>query len=91
MDESSELPILGQQPSSTGVEPDPELLAEGWVRRNLATPEQVDEVVELYSSLGFEVKAQSLSPTDFEAGCTSCALSACTSYVLVYTRKKTTS
>ncbi len=81
------LPILGQAPSSTGVKPDPALLEAGWVRRNLATPAQVDEVVELYSSLGFEVKVQQLGPTDFDSGCTSCALSACTSYVLVYTRR----
>ncbi|GEM_PF-4570716 len=68
--------------------PDPELVAEGWERRNVASPDRVDEVRELYESLGFEVLVRPMSPDDFGSKCNECAVTACTSYVVIYTRKK---
>lgn len=65
----------------------PELIAEGWVRRNLADPERAGETMELYRSMGFEVRAEKLSPEDFGAPCMACALAVCSTYVLIYTRK----
>ena len=66
---------------------DPELLAQGWVRRNLADPSRATEVTRLYTELGFEVRAEPLLPTAFGPECGGCALDACRSYVMIYTRK----
>jgi hypothetical protein len=65
----------------------PELIAKGWVRRNLADPERAGETMDLYRSMGFEVRAEKLSPEDFGAKCLACALAVCSTYVLIYTRK----
>jgi len=81
-----ELPILNQGPTLEAVRPNPELLAQGWKQRNLTDPERIEEVTELYESVGFEVRAESLKASDFGSECSSCAASACTNYVLLYTR-----
>ncbi|MAF26996.1 MAG: hypothetical protein QF819_10335 [Gemmatimonadota bacterium] len=70
----------------TGALPNRDLEAQGWVRRNLSDPSRVDEVVELYESLGHEVRIEKLGPEDFADACESCALSVCSSYVMIYTR-----
>jgi hypothetical protein len=66
---------------------DPGLVAQGWVRRHLADPMRAREAIELYTSLGFEVKAQKLTPADLGPNCADCASTICSSYVLIYTRK----
>jgi len=66
---------------------DPKLVAEGWVRRYLADPERAKEAVELYSKLGYEVKAQKLTPEDFGANCGDCSSTVCESFVMIYTRE----
>ncbi len=71
-----------------GVLPNRDLEAEGWVRRNLSDPSRIDEVVGLYESLGHEVRVEKLSANDFAEECESCALSVCSSYVMIYTRPK---
>ncbi|MCP3902268.1 MAG: hypothetical protein GY715_01420 [Planctomycetes bacterium] len=69
------------------VRTDPALLAQGWTRRNLADPARAEETIELYRSLGFEVKVVQLTPADFGPSCDDCAPLVCRSYVLIYTRK----
>ncbi len=71
-----------------GIPADPKLVAAGWVRRHLADPDRAAESVELYESMGFEVKEQTLTPADFGAGCQQCLFSNGTAYVEIYTRKK---
>lgn len=71
-----------------GIPADPKLIAAGWVRRHLADPDRAKESVELYESMGFEVKAHTLTPADFGSGCQKCSSEICKSYVLIYTRKK---
>lgn len=66
---------------------DPRLIADGWIRRHLADPDRAQETIDLYTSLGYEVKAQTLTPDDFGPGCGECASVVCRSYVLIYTRK----
>lgn len=70
-----------------GLRADPELVAQGWVRRHLADPTRAEESVKLYTAMGFEVKVQKLEPTDFGPQCQECALSACRTFVMIYTRK----
>ncbi len=69
------------------IRSDPELIAAGWVRRHLVDMERAQESLELYSSIGYEVKMQELKPEDFGPNCLHCTSVICRSYVLVYTRK----
>ncbi len=83
----SDLPVLGDGAPGTEIPGDPALLAAGWQRRTMTDPSRANELVELYTSLGFEVKIQDLAKEDFGSGCETCAESACKSYVLLYTRR----
>lgn len=80
-------PDLEGDPSGCAVPGDPKLLAEGWVRKHLVDPDRARESIELYTSLGYEVRAQKLTPADFGPMCKDCASVVCRSYVLIYTRK----
>jgi hypothetical protein len=88
-------PALPQYPSGSNrdcteltVEADPQLVAQGWVRRHLADPARAEESIELYESMGYEVRAQKLSPADFGPGCSGCAPVVGSTCVLIYTRRK---
>ena len=70
-----------------GVGTDPRLEASGWVRRHLADPARAREAEETYVAAGFEVLLQALTPADFGSRCQECAQSACSAYVVIYTRK----
>ncbi|MDA8290759.1 MAG: hypothetical protein M0Z33_03640 [Actinomycetota bacterium] len=63
-----------------------DLEAAGWVRRFEADTARLEEVVELYISLGCEVTIRALEPQSFAPECAGCALTACARYVEVYTR-----
>lgn len=77
----------GAEPRDGGEESPEELEAAGWQRRFEADAARVDEVVELYTSLGCEVTTRALAPKSFAPECASCALTACSRYVEVYTRR----
>jgi hypothetical protein len=66
---------------------DPALLAEGWVRRNMVEPRRSEELIELYESLGLEVLVQAPEGSEFGEKCQACAVTACSSYILIYTRR----
>jgi len=72
---------------SFGIPADPELTAEGWVRRHLVDHSRAQQSVDLYASMGFEVIARKLEPSDLGSACGSCGEAVCGSYVLIYTRK----
>lgn len=78
---------VGSKPDELGILTDPKLIEEGWVRRHLADPDRAREAIELYRSMGFQVKAKPLSTRDFGARCQLCAETVCGSYVMIYTRK----
>ncbi len=78
--------VLENGPTGASIKGDPVLEADGWMRRHLADPVRARESVELYESLGFEVLSRPLQPQDFGPECEACAVSVCTSYVLIYTR-----
>ena len=69
---------------------DQALLEDGWERRFLAAPDRMEEAIELYRSLGLEIRAEPLGPSDFGSDCQDCASDVCDSYVLIYTRKPPT-
>jgi hypothetical protein len=76
-----------RQQVEAGTPPDPALLAAGWERRFVADPVRAEEATALYESLGFEVHAELLKPSEFSDECGDCQLVACRTYVTIYTRK----
>jgi len=67
--------------------PDPRLVAEGWERRFMADAERLKEYVELYSSLGYEVKTMAVRPEEISEECGDCRLLICRQFVTLYTRR----
>jgi hypothetical protein len=66
----------------------PDLAADGWEQRTVTDPGRITELEELYASLGFETHTAGLDPSSFSEACTSCAVTACTAYVALFTRKR---
>ena len=83
--------ILGSNtepnPPTCVARKDKRLATEGWERRHTADADRVQESIELYRSLGFEVLKRELTSADYDPSCRDCIASACPSHVLIYTRK----
>ncbi len=75
---------------STGIQilRAPNLAATGWEQRTVTDPARIAELEELYSSLGFETMTTGLDPSSFGEACTTCAVTACATYVALFTRKQ---
>jgi hypothetical protein len=67
---------------------DPKLVAEGWERRFMADTERLVEYAELYTSLGYEVRAEAVRPEEISEECGDCRLIICRQFVTLYTRKR---
>ncbi|GMQ93603.1 MAG: hypothetical protein BMS9Abin12_1082 [Acidimicrobiia bacterium] len=65
----------------------PVLAAEGWERRTVTDPQRIDELVDAYTDLGFDTMTTGLDPSSFGEACTTCAVTACATYVALFTRK----
>jgi hypothetical protein len=64
-----------------------ELEAQGWVRRFTIEAERAVEYVELYESLGDEVRVEPVTPESLGSEeCTACILAARQKYRVIYTR-----
>jgi hypothetical protein len=46
---------------------------DGWIRRSITSPSRLEELAELYRSLGFEVRVEPLILEDIDEACTGCA------------------
>ncbi|MCP4226683.1 MAG: hypothetical protein GY773_25365 [Actinomycetia bacterium] len=68
----------------------PDLAAEGWEQRTVTDPTRIVELEEVYSGLGFETKTTGLNPSSFGEACTTCAVTACSTYLALFTRKRET-
>lgn len=66
--------------------PDPARIAEGWTPRFAAGPDRIDEMIQLYRELGFEVVADPVRPEDAEDDCRDCRLLALARFRFIYTR-----
>lgn len=66
-----------------------ELLAEGWARKFVGGPPRLNEMVELYKSLGYEVWLEPQELSEFADECEDCML-ALVFFRVVYTRAKKT-
>ena len=56
-----------------------------WERRFMAGPPRLQEVVDLYESMGLEVKLEAVQATDLPEGCNDCR-AAMALFRVVYTR-----
>ena len=59
-----------------------------WTRRFLSAPERLTEMLELYRSMGLEVRAETPSPVDLGERCSGCAEMLCRTYRMIYTRER---
>jgi len=66
-----------------------ELETQGWIRQFTIEAERADEYIELYKSMGHEVRVEPVTP-DLMADeeCATCLLAACDEYVIIYTRSE---
>lgn len=81
-------PSAGRFLSDAQLQSDPELVAEGWERRFTTDEQRAKEVMELYTQLGYEVRAERLRPQEFHDRCQDCRTTVSTSFRTIYTRKK---
>ena len=57
-----------------------------WTRRFLSAPERLTEMLELYRSMGLEVRTEKPSAEELGEQCTGCVESGCGSSMVIYTR-----
>ncbi len=65
----------------------PSLIADGWEQRTVTDPTRIGDLETLYRELGFETRTVGMDPSSFGEACTSCAITACTTYVAIFTRR----
>ncbi len=58
-----------------------------WEKRNIIDEPRLSELVELYESLGFEVKVTDFKPEEFPEECSECMVTSPQKYKVIYTRK----
>lgn len=59
----------------------------GWTRRFVAGPPRLQEAVELYEALGYEVCLEPVSPAELGDECEACALAPAL-FRAIYTRRR---
>jgi len=74
--------------SELQLQGDPALLADGWERRFSADPQRAEEAIQLYNQLGYEVRAEPLSPDEVRNECEDCRRLAALGFKTIYTRRK---
>jgi len=75
--------------SDSQLEPDPELVAQGWERRFTADPQRAQEAMELYTQLGYGVRLELARSVELADDCEDCLSGAALVFKTIYTRKKT--
>lgn len=85
------LPVLvpepaGNEPPSASAAHEAGLARAGWVRRSVAEPPRLDEIVTLYRELGYEVMLEPMSIEGLGTHCNPC-VPALAGARVVYTRR----
>jgi hypothetical protein len=75
--------------SDAQLQPDSSLLAQGWERRFTADEQRAKEAMELYSQLGYEVRAEPVLPEEVPDDCQDCRTVVSFYFQTIYTRKRT--
>ncbi len=83
-DEKTERGLIGLVPRGKS---EAELIAEGWTRRFVGGPPRLQEMTELYQSLGYEVRLEPQEAKEFRDECEGCML-ALMLFRVIYTRPK---
>ncbi len=65
-----------------------QLARAGWTRRFIAGPPRLEEAVELYETLGYEVRLEPVSSEELREECEGCALAPAL-FRVIYTRRRT--
>ena len=74
--------------SDAQLKPDPALVAEGWQPRFIGDARQVKEATDLYTELGFEVRAEPVPVEQMGDECSDCQVLILLQFKTIYTRKK---
>jgi len=74
--------------SDAQLRPDASLIAQGWERRFTADEQRAKEAMELYSQLGYEVRAEPVHPEELQDDCQDCKTVASYYFQTIYTRKR---
>jgi hypothetical protein len=61
---------------------------EGWERRFIADAHRAGEAMELYTKLGYEVRAEPVRPSEMSNDCDDCQLIALLQFTTIYTRRR---
>jgi hypothetical protein len=75
--------------SDAQLQPNSSLIAQGWERRFTADEQRAKEAMELYSQLGYEVRAEPVLPEELQDDCQDCRPLVSYYFQTIYTRKKT--
>ncbi len=91
-EQAGELGFIVQQEahrvlSEEQLEADPALLAAGWERRFISDGRRAQEMVALYTELGYEVHLEPVRSAEFTDDCEDCGLVALLRFVTIYTRR----
>jgi hypothetical protein len=71
---------------ATRTKSEAELFSEGWTRRFVGGPPRLQEMIELYKELGYEVRLEPQAPEEFQDECADCTL-ALLLFRVIYTRR----
>jgi hypothetical protein len=74
--------------SDAQLQPDSSLIAQGWERRFTADEERAKEAMELYTQLGYEVRAEPVRPEELQYDCQDCKTVVSSYFQTIYTRKR---
>jgi len=74
--------------SDAQLEPDPQLTGAGWERRFTADEQRTKEAIELYTQLGFEVRAEPVRAEELDDDCQDCRSVVSSHFRTIYTRKR---
>ncbi len=72
-----------------GITRDERLARDGWVKKFTCDASRVEEFIEIYDSIGFEVRVEPVSENDPDLTCQACFVGNREDYKTIYTRPKT--
>ena len=75
--------------SEAQLQPNSSLVAQGWERRFTADEQRAKEAMELYTQLGYEVRAEPVMPEELQDDCQDCKTVVSYCFQTIYTRKRT--
>jgi len=75
-------------PCGGGTQREEELKRQGWVRQFVTDEPRLSEAVELYKSLGYEVRLEEASFEEVNQICKNCLQADCERYKTIYIRRK---